>query len=190
MELTLLTPRLVLSPLVPGDLSLFLAMWTDKEVVRYICDPMTEAQVEAEMTQSTKRAGNGTIGVWSIRDRRSHHGYGTVALLPLPIEEDDTDWDLVSEGVPVNYEVEVGYALTREAWGRGIATEAASRLLRFGFECTDLEEIVAVIDPDNERSENVLKKIGLETTGERRAYASDCRGFKMTRAEWLETKSC
>ncbi len=71
----------------------------------------------------------------------------------------------------------------------GIATEAASRLLSFAFECTGLEEIVAVIDHENTRSARVLDKIGLEETGDRRAYETQCRGFKVSRGEWLKNAS-
>jgi len=189
MELILQTPRLVLRPLAPDDLSLAIELWTDKEVVKYICDPQTEAEVEREMIDSTKRAGNGSIGIWSVRDRATNEGYGSAFLLPLAIERDDTDWGLVDEAIPVEYEVEVGYVLKKRAWGKGIATEAASRLLSFVFECTGLEEIVAVIDRENTRSARVLDKIGLKETGDRLAYATQCRGFRISRGEWMKNAS-
>ena len=189
MELTLLTPRLVLRPLAPDDLSLSIELWTDKDVVKYICEPLTEVELEREMTHRTKRSRNGSIGIWSVRDRATPESYGSVFLLPLPIEQEDTNWDLVHESIPVEYEVEIGYVLKKTAWGKGIATEAAFRLLRFAFECTDLEEIVAVIHHENTRSARVLEKIGLEETGDRRAYATHCRGFMVTRGEWLENCS-
>ncbi|MFP8876396.1 MAG: GNAT family N-acetyltransferase [Myxococcota bacterium] len=189
MELILRTPRLVLRPLAPDDVSLSIELWTDKDVVKYICEPLNKAEVEREMICTTKRSGNGSIGIWSVRDRATGESYGSVFLLPLAIEQDDTDWDLVDEAIPVEYEVEIGYVLKKTAWGKGIATEAASRLLRFAFESTDLEEIVAVIDHENTRSAKVLDKIGLEETGDRRAYATQCRGFKVSRGEWLKNAS-
>ena len=189
MELELLTPRLVLRPLTLDDLSLSLDLWTDKDVVKFICEPMSEAEVEREMPTTTRRSANGSIGIWSVRDRLTQESYGSVVLLPLPIEQDDTDWDLVDEAIPVEYEVEIGYVLKKMAWGKGIATEAAGRLLRFAFECTTLDEIVAVIDPENTASAKVLGKIGLKETGDRRAYAANCLGFRVTRAEWLDNSS-
>lgn len=70
-------------------------------------------------------------------------------LLPIPIKEDGTDRGLVDESISVNYEVEIGYILKKSAWGRGIATEIATELLKFGFEHGGLPVIVAVIDDDN-----------------------------------------
>ena len=189
MELELLSARLVLRPLTLDDLSLSIELWTDGDVVEYICEPLTEAEVEREMPTTIRRGANGSIGIWSVRDRATHESYGSVFLLPLPAEQDDTDWDLVDEAIPVEYEVEIGYVLKKTAWGKGIATEAAGRLLRFAFESTTLEEIVAVIDHENAGSAKVLHKIGLEETGDRRAYASNCLGFRVTRAEWLKRTS-
>ena len=58
-------------------------------------------------------------------------------------------------------EVEVGYYLTRRAWGRGVATEAGAAALEFGFRTLGLERIVAVVRPENEGSKRVLTKLGL-----------------------------
>ena len=71
-----------------------------------------------------RRGGDGSIGVWCIKDRQSQAKLGTGALLPMPIEEDDTDWDLVVPGQLPDAEIEIGYFLKPSAWGIGIATEA------------------------------------------------------------------
>ncbi len=52
MELVLFTERLRLAPFVADDLDLALEMWTDKDVVKYICDVMTEAEIREEMANS------------------------------------------------------------------------------------------------------------------------------------------
>ena len=57
--------------------------------------------------------------------------------------------------------VEVGWRLVREHWGRGYATEAAREALRFGFEEIGLDEIVSFTVPQNERSLQVMERIGL-----------------------------
>ena len=55
MELEIFTERLRLTPLVADDVDLALEMFTDPEVVKYVCDVMTEAEIRQEMTNSTKR---------------------------------------------------------------------------------------------------------------------------------------
>ncbi len=57
--------------------------------------------------------------------------------------------------------VEVGWRLAREAWGRGYATEAARAAVAFGFEEHAIEEILAIVDPENERSLRVCAKLGM-----------------------------
>ena len=49
----------------------------------------------------------------------------------------------------------------RAAWGRGIATEAAARLLRHAFEVHQLDRLMAVIMAGNTASKRVLEKLGM-----------------------------
>jgi RimJ/RimL family protein N-acetyltransferase len=57
--------------------------------------------------------------------------------------------------------VEVGWRLAREAWGAGYATEGGRAALRAGFEVVGLEEIVAFVHPENERSLAVCARLGM-----------------------------
>lgn len=56
-------------------------------------------------------------------------------------------------------EVDLGYRLFSEYWGKGIATEAGKACLEFGFLKLNLEKIIAMILPDNRKSERVLDKL-------------------------------
>lgn len=185
-ELVLETPRLVLRPLVGDaeDLALSIRLFTDPEVVRYVCDTFSEEELTAEMPVITRRGAGGRIGIWSVTRKDTGERIGSSILLPLPVELDDTDWSLV---VPERYpeaEIEVGYMLVPEAWGQGFATEACARVLAFAFEMTALDEVKATTDPGNRASQNVLTKCGLRHDGIRRAYDCDCYGFSITRAAW------
>ncbi|MGX6601063.1 GNAT family N-acetyltransferase [Micromonosporaceae bacterium Da 78-11] len=65
---------------------------------------------------------------------------------------------------------EMGYVMSRDAWGHGYATEAAAALLRFGFEQLGLRRISATCDPENVGSSRVLEKIGMTFEGRLRSY--------------------
>jgi RimJ/RimL family protein N-acetyltransferase len=56
---------------------------------------------------------------------------------------------------------ELGWRLARSAWGAGLATEAATAVLRDGFGRLGLSELIAVIHPENERSRRVATKLGM-----------------------------
>ena len=83
MELELITERLRLTPYATDDVDLAVEMWTDPEVVKYICDVMTEEEIRKEMSNSIKRGGNGGIGIWCVADRRTGEKLGDSYLLPL-----------------------------------------------------------------------------------------------------------
>lgn len=183
--------RLTYRPLELDDVDLSIAQWTDPEVIKYVdWDVSTEEEIREEMPIVTRRGGEqGWIGIWVLTVKETGEKIGTGVLTPLPIEADDTEWDLlVMDETPADREIEVGYILKRSAWGKGYATEACGRLLQFGFEHSPLDYIVATIDPENDVSRRVLLKSGLSEMGTIRAYGEDIPGFRITREEWLSAK--
>ena len=87
------------------------------------------------------------------------------------------------ESLPDRY-VELGYILRRNSWGRGIATEAAGRLVQFAFEVAEIDPVVAIIDEPNDASRRVLRKLGFEEAGYRRAYAEQSLAFTLAHTRW------
>jgi [ribosomal protein S5]-alanine N-acetyltransferase len=64
-------------------------------------------------------------------------------------------------------ETELGYSFKRDYWGKGYATEASQKLVRWIFEATNLEHIIAFAALENLASRNVLEKIGMGFTAMR-----------------------
>ncbi len=177
--------RLLLRPLTARDDDLGAALLMDAAVMEHIGGAMTQEKFEREMAVATRRCAGGAIGIWCVLDGRTQEKLGTGVLLPLPVEELDTNWDLVAGDELPDAEIEVGYLFKPSAWGKGYATEVCRRLLRFAFEETALTEVVACTSAANAASQNVLRKAGLRDVGLRRAYGGDYPGFRITRAEWL-----
>ena len=184
--LVLETERLRMRPLGEEDLDLAHEIFLDPDVVRYVCELSKPENLASELETCMARGAGGRLGVWCVMDKASSEKLGTGVLLPLPLDEDDTDWSLLVEDRYPDAEIEIGYMLKRSAWGRGIATEVCTLLVRFAFEQTALAEVVACTDPENLASQNVLKKSGFRDVGLRRAYGTQCPGFLVTRQEWLE----
>jgi ribosomal-protein-alanine N-acetyltransferase len=158
-------------------------MFTDPDVVKYADGLMSESTIRMEILTWTKRGGNGCIGIWCITDRLSGEKYGSVALLPIPIDEEDTDFDLVVPGTMPDGDLEIGYFLKRSAWGHGFATEACKRVLNFAFEETTLNEVVATFEEENAASRNVLEKAGFKNHGSRRCYGEEGPDYRISRDE-------
>lgn len=66
---------------------------------------------------------------------------------------------------------EIGYALSRAYWNRGLMTEAVRKVIAFGFEKMKLNRIEARCMPGNVASEKVMKKVGMEFEGIMRKQA-------------------
>jgi RimJ/RimL family protein N-acetyltransferase len=58
-------------------------------------------------------------------------------------------------------DVDIGFALFPQFWGKGYAQEAASAVLAFGRSVLGLRRIVAVTTHDNHDSISVLEKLGM-----------------------------
>jgi len=188
MNLVLYSERLTLTPITASDVDLALVMFTDPDVMKYVGGVITPDKVRSEMPKWIKRGSNGCIGIWCISNRRNGEKVGSVALLPIPIEEDDTDFDLVVPGQMPDVDIEIGYFLKRSAWRNGYATEACQRLLQMVFEESSLTEIVATFDTDNVASREVLKKTGFIDRGMMRCYGEEGPHYRITYNEWVRLK--
>lgn len=71
---------------------------------------------------------------------------------------------------------ELGYWFGRQHWGRGFAREAVTALLAHAGNHPRLRQLVAVTDPDNIRSQQVLLTYGLTDLGIRDRSAPNRRG--------------
>ncbi len=185
MDLNLTTERLLLRPATMAHLDLATELFTDPAVVKYVSKLMTPDEVADGLPKWINRGGGGCIGIWCATDRQTEERIGTGALLPMPIDEEDTNWDLIAGNEMPDGDVEVGYILKPSAWGKGYATEICLRLLQFAFEETSLREVVAPFDDEHLKSRRVLEKCGLIDKGRRLAHGEDSVDFRISRDQWI-----
>jgi RimJ/RimL family protein N-acetyltransferase len=105
--------------------------------------------VEMIERHAARRAADPRFGSWAVVERSSAVTAGSVLLKPLP----DGDG-----------EVEIGWQLHPDSWGRGLATEAARAVLGRAF-ADGLPEVWAVTYLDNDRSAAVCRRIGMRLLG-------------------------
>jgi RimJ/RimL family protein N-acetyltransferase len=93
-----------------------------------------------------------------------------------------------------NQSGEIAYIINPDYWGKGIATEVAKLLLKFGFKLR-IHRIYATCDPRNIGSAKVLKKVGMTQEGRLRDALlirdgwRDSLVFSILQREWETTLS-
>jgi RimJ/RimL family protein N-acetyltransferase len=103
-----------------------------------------------------------------VEERSTGTVAGTVLLVPLPEPSDGT----ASKG-----EIEVGWHFHPDAWGRGLATEAARGAIAHGFKA-GLDAVYAVVRPDNAASLAVCRRLGMRSIGRtNRWYGAELEAF-------------
>jgi ribosomal-protein-alanine N-acetyltransferase len=147
------TERLIWRPFAPTDLDALYYLHGQPELMRYIIgrtrsDKETQDNLNAHMALR-ERYG---FGLGMIFWRATDEVIGRGGLLPV-----------VHGGV---VEGEIIYMFEQRHWGRGLATEFASVLLRIGRDQLHLPRLFAKARPANVGSVRVMQKIGLTFVSE------------------------
>ena len=172
------TPRLRLRATTPEDAPALLRIFGDPEVMRYwSAPPMADlAAAGALLARIERDFRERTHFTWGVAPREGGELIGTCTLFQLEL---------------AHRRAEVGFALGRAQWGRGLAGETLARVLRFAFEILDLHRIEADADPDNARSLRLLEKQGFRREGlmrERWHHLGEVRDgvcLGLLRPEWV-----
>lgn len=148
------TPDLVLREFAPDDLAAVQRYASDPAVCRFmVWGPNTERETREFLEVVTRLAA--TVPRREFELAVTHRGelVGAAGIrLQGPRDAD------------------VGYVLRRDVWGRGFATQAASALIRFGFDALGLHRIWATCDVENGASARVLAKAGMTHEGRLRGH--------------------
>jgi RimJ/RimL family protein N-acetyltransferase len=87
-------------------------------------------------------------------------------------------------GLPPD-DLEIGWWIAPDAWGRGIATEAALAARDEAFERVAADRIVARHQPENGASGQVMRKIGMRYHGEAgNQHGKTLKVYTLTRKDW------
>jgi RimJ/RimL family protein N-acetyltransferase len=155
MELT--TARLRLRPFTLADEARMHEIYSDPEVMRYVGHGPHRTVSET------------TAALRAYSDMLARRGYSFLA-----VEELDGGLVVGDGGLHplggTGPEIELGYTLAREAWGRGYATEVARALVDHARTSLGVPVVVAQVEPGNTASRHVLEKLGMREREVRTAY--------------------
>jgi ribosomal-protein-alanine N-acetyltransferase len=145
------TERLLIRPWQPADRPLFHALTCDPAVMRYVHggQPYSEAEVDEWFSRQARQLAEHDLCMGALIEKSSGRLVGVAGTQPL-----GTTGDL-----------EIGWWLASDVWGRGYATEAGHAAMRHVLDVAGRDRVVAIIDPDNEPSKRVVARLGLEYEG-------------------------
>jgi RimJ/RimL family protein N-acetyltransferase len=143
------TDRLILRGWRKSDRPPFAAMNADPEVMRFFRAPLDGAASDAFADRIESAFEQDGYGLWAVEVRATGSFIGFIGLARQTFEAHFTP------------AVEVGWRLRRESWGHGYATEGARAALAHGFGAAGLDEIVSMTTRTNERSQAVMRRLGL-----------------------------
>ncbi len=143
---TIKTERLTLRKIRKSDLDDIFEYSSDPEVSKYLLWRPHESKrvTRSYLSSLLKKYKSGQYYDWGIEiDGKM---IGTAGFSKIDI---------------LNDTAEAGYVIARPYWGRGIAAEALTAVIDFGFNVLALKRIECICIEENKRSLAVMKKCGM-----------------------------
>ena len=141
------TDRMWLYAWNEADLEIARPIFTDPDVMRYINggQPLGDTEIQSFIARQMNHFRSHRFCLWKLRLKASAQFAGFCGLQPLELDG--------------RSEVEIGWRLVKECWGRGLATEAARAALHSAVNKARLERVVAIAMPENHPSLRVMEKL-------------------------------
>jgi RimJ/RimL family protein N-acetyltransferase len=144
--------RLIMRKVTMNDAEDMFAYASNNEVSRYVT---WEAHRSLSDTKDFIRFilqnyEDKKIAPWGIEHKESGKLIGTIDFVSWQVD---------------HHRAEIGYVLAPEYWGSGLMTEAAQKIIAFGFENMNLVRIQARCFVENLGSERVMQKAGMSFEG-------------------------
>jgi len=152
------TKRLLVRHVETADVDAMYAVYSDGEVMRWVGDgqPLDRGQCEQWVVVTQRNYASRGYGMSALLERRTRYVIGFCGLVHPG-----------GQSKP-----EIKYALRRESWGQGFATEAVSAMLAYAASSLGIAQVIATAAPENTASHRVLRKSGMQL-GELRQNEDD-----------------
>ncbi|MFB6317703.1 GNAT family N-acetyltransferase [Saccharicrinis sp. FJH54] len=131
-------------------------------------------QCEAWFQKVEGRYKNNTGGLNVLVEKSSDRFVGQCGLLVQEVDGKE--------------ELEIGYSLLPEFWGKGYATEAARLCRDYAFEHNFRDSLISIIHVDNIRSEKVALRNGMSISKQTTYHGLPVNIYRITREEWDKLK--
>ncbi|GAA3697721.1 GNAT family N-acetyltransferase [Nonomuraea antimicrobica] len=132
-----------------SDRAPFAALNADPEAMRYFPSLLTREQSDALVDRIEREFEVHGYGLWALEERAGGRFIGFTGLAVQTFD------------APFLPAVEIGWRLSRGAWGHGYATEAARRAVTYAFEEVGLDALISMTAVGNTRSRAVMERLGM-----------------------------
>jgi len=141
------TARIRMLPWEGDDEPAFRRLATDPRVMLHISggEPWGDEKIREFLTRQIRQQRELGFCIWKLVLKEVGEVIGICGLQPLAGTSD----------------IEIGWWLAPEQWGKGIAVEAARAALAYAFDSLGLTRVVAVAHLGNEPSVRTMEKLGM-----------------------------
>jgi [ribosomal protein S5]-alanine N-acetyltransferase len=141
------TPRLLLREFNLSDVDPLAAILSDAVTMQYYPAPFEQVEVNDWVRRNRARYLDPGFGLWAMLLKESGELIGDCGCFVR---------ELLGE-----VEIELGWHVRRDLWGRGYATEAARYCIQYAFSSLGTKRMIALIRPENLGSCRVAEKNGM-----------------------------
>jgi len=158
----LLTPRLILRPFEDRDAERMFAIMSDDETTKFLrVNPYDSIDDARAWIDRCRREGDGVHFRRAVELKETGEYIGDVRV---KINGKDNSG-------------EIGFTVSRENWGRGLASEAAGEVIAYLMGECGINRIAAAHSVKNPASGGVLRKIGMQYEGMARELYRNRMGY-------------
>ncbi|WP_062270621.1 GNAT family N-acetyltransferase [Endozoicomonas arenosclerae] len=143
------TERLILRQWMHDDFLPYAQMCADPRVMEYFPATLSQNESKEMALRCQSLIAERGWGLWALEEKASGNFIGFTGL------------HIPKATLPFSPCVEIGWRLSADYWGKGLASEAARASLKVGFETLALDEIVSFTTLTNTRSQAVMKRLGM-----------------------------
>lgn len=147
------TGRLILRPFKEADKEPYAALGANETAMHNFPSTMNKFECDSKMNTLIKLQTRYGFHFLAAELKQTNQFVGLLGLANIDVE--------TKLAIPGRPNMEIGWALHPDTWGKGLAPEGARACLTYAWEVLKLNEVVSFTAKTNTPSQRVMEKIGM-----------------------------
>lgn len=148
--MVIVSNRLIMRRWESKDRDKFYKLNSDPRVMEYFPKVLNRDESDEFLKKIEERIEGDGFGLYAVDLKESNEFIGYIGL------------NIPRVGLSIEPCIEIGWRLKYEKWGNGYAIEGARAVLDYAFNILKIERVYSFTAKINNRSENVMKKLGMK----------------------------